>query len=124
VPGSTLSLAATGTTSSTQLLSNEDDLTWDVGLYRVLSLGDYVWHDTDNDRTQDGGEPGIANVTVWLYRDVDGSNDFNILHRHLRGQYNHRQQWDLHLHQPDLGHLPAGHSRQQLRQRQRTGVLP
>jgi hypothetical protein len=79
VPGSTLSLAATGTTSSTQLRSNEDDLTWDVGVYRVLSLGDYVWHDTDNDRTQDVGEPGIADVLIWLYRDVDGSNDFNIL---------------------------------------------
>jgi hypothetical protein len=79
VPGSTLSLAATGTTSSTQLLSNEDDPSWDVGLYRVLSLGDYVWHDTDNDRVQDVGEPGLSDVELWLYTDTDASNDFNIL---------------------------------------------
>ncbi|MCF6264071.1 MAG: hypothetical protein L3J24_10850 [Xanthomonadales bacterium] len=32
-----------------------------------LSLGDYVWYDTDQDGTQDAGEIGINGVTVNLY---------------------------------------------------------
>ncbi len=34
-------------------------------------LGDRIWQDSDGDGFQDGGEPGIAGVTVALYDDVD-----------------------------------------------------
>ncbi|WP_182870577.1 SdrD B-like domain-containing protein [Rhodopirellula sp. JC639] len=38
----------------------------------LVNLGDYVWYDNDLDGIQDGGEPGVENVTVNLYRDGDG----------------------------------------------------
>ncbi|NTV03345.1 DUF11 domain-containing protein, partial [bacterium] len=52
----------------TTLDPNEHDTSWDIGLYQTASLGDRVWHDRDGDGLQDGGEPGIAGVTVSLYR--------------------------------------------------------
>ncbi len=42
------------------------------GLQPLVSVGDLVWFDTDNDGIQDPGEPGIAGVTVRLY-DADGA---------------------------------------------------
>jgi hypothetical protein len=36
------------------------------------SLGDRVWLDVDRDGVQDLGEPGISNVALNLYSDVDG----------------------------------------------------
>jgi uncharacterized repeat protein (TIGR01451 family) len=37
----------------------------------TLSLGNRVWEDTDNSGTLNGGEAGIDNVTVDLYRDTN-----------------------------------------------------
>jgi LPXTG-site transpeptidase (sortase) family protein len=56
----------TGTTATTTLVSGENDLTWDAGLYQLASLGDFVWNDTNANGIQDAGEPGIENVTVNL----------------------------------------------------------
>ncbi len=36
------------------------------------SVGDYVWADDNANGLQDGGETGIADITVWLYWDVNG----------------------------------------------------
>ncbi len=36
-------------------------------------IGDFVWNDLDGDGIQDGGEPGIENVTLELYRDTNGN---------------------------------------------------
>ncbi|GAB4561950.1 MAG: hypothetical protein Kow0047_09710 [Anaerolineae bacterium] len=33
-----------------------------------LSLGDTVWHDVDSDGIQDGTEPGIGTVPLWLFK--------------------------------------------------------
>ncbi|MCA0353764.1 MAG: hypothetical protein LCH85_17360 [Chloroflexi bacterium] len=51
--------------------------TIDAGIYQLAGLGNYVWHDLDIDGIQDGGEQGIANVTVRLYIDnnTDGTPD-------------------------------------------------
>ena len=62
----------TGKTATTTLTSGENDPTWDAGMYRKASLGDYVWEDLDADGVQDAGEPPIAGVTVKLYKDADG----------------------------------------------------
>jgi LPXTG-site transpeptidase (sortase) family protein len=59
---------ATGRTINTTLVSNESDLTWDAGLYKVASLGDFVWLDTNANGIQDTGETGVSGVTVNLYR--------------------------------------------------------
>jgi len=56
--------------------------TLDFGLFEsetpeTLSLGDLVWEDFDNNGFYNAAtEPGIAGVTVNLYEDTDGSNDF------------------------------------------------
>ena len=58
---------ATGRTVSTTLVSGENDLSWDAGLYQLASLGDFVWSDSNANGIQDAGEAGIPNVTVNLY---------------------------------------------------------
>ena len=48
------------------LTSNERDLTWDAGIWRWASIGNFAWHDLDGDGSQDAGELGINGVTVRL----------------------------------------------------------
>lgn len=61
--------------STNTALTNLTDAyaSYDAGFVRAGSIGDFVWVDTDRDGLQDGGEPGIPNVTLNLYRD-DGDN--------------------------------------------------
>src|SRR5690606_37832092 len=56
----------TGRTINTTLDPDEDDLTWDMGLVPAASIGDFVWLDDNGSGVQDGGEPGVENVTVRL----------------------------------------------------------
>ncbi len=50
----------------------------DAGINNTTaSLGDYVWHDIDNDGFQDANEPGIAGVTLLLYQDNNGNGVFD-----------------------------------------------
>jgi protocatechuate 3,4-dioxygenase beta subunit len=56
----------TGAMSATVLESGEVDLTWDAGLYRPVSIGNYVWEDLNGNGLQDAGEPGVRGVTVQL----------------------------------------------------------
>ena len=58
----------TGRTITTTLISGENDLSWDAGFYQVVSLGDLVWFDANNNGVFDGSETGIENVTVELYK--------------------------------------------------------
>ncbi|MAU00242.1 MAG: hypothetical protein CL608_24140 [Anaerolineaceae bacterium] len=65
-----------GRTADTTLDSNEDDPTWDAGLYiDPASIGDFVWLDANQDGIQDGGELGIGGVTVELYDSSDNLID-------------------------------------------------
>jgi uncharacterized repeat protein (TIGR01451 family) len=54
------------------LAAGETDLTFDLGIYRPASVGDFVWNDTDHDGIQDAGEDGVPGVTVTL---TDGSGN-------------------------------------------------
>ena len=45
---------------------NSQNLTIDFGFYQPAALGDFVWYDANINGVQDGGEPGIAGVTVRL----------------------------------------------------------
>ncbi|CAN5605541.1 hypothetical protein BH10CHL1_BH10CHL1_03290 [soil metagenome] len=51
----------------TTLVSGENDLSWDLGLYQGAAIGNYVWHDKDGNGLQEAGEPGLPGVTVTLY---------------------------------------------------------
>lgn len=37
------------------------------------SIGDRVWNDLNGDGVQDGGEPGLAGITIDLYDDLNGN---------------------------------------------------
>ncbi len=63
---------ATGRTVATTLVSSEQDLSWDAGLWKPSSLGDTVWLDADADGIQDPGESGVSGIVVNL---LDGSGD-------------------------------------------------
>ncbi len=55
-------------------VDNGSDLTIDFGFTGALmSLGNRVWFDPNNNGNVDAGEVGIANVTVSLYRDNDNN---------------------------------------------------
>ncbi|MDQ1301130.1 MAG: hypothetical protein QG637_1051, partial [Chloroflexota bacterium] len=45
---------------------------------RPGAIGDYVWYDADSDGIEDVAEPGIANVTLRLYKDT-GNGSFDLL---------------------------------------------
>ena len=60
----------TGRTVATTLVSSEQDMSWDAGLWKPSSLGDTVWLDADADGVQDAGESGVDGIVVNL---LDGS---------------------------------------------------
>lgn len=64
----------TGNTPQVTLAAGQANLDLDAGLCMPMkvSLGDFVWIDTDCDGLQDPGEPGLPNVTVNLL-DANGN---------------------------------------------------
>lgn len=58
---------ATRRTVPTRLDGGENDVTWDLGLYQLASLGDHVWYDADLDGVQDPDEAPVAGSTVRLF---------------------------------------------------------
>ncbi len=63
----------TGRTGIYVLLTNENNMTIDMGVYPTVippstgSIGDFVWEDVNQDGLQTTGERGITGVTVTLY---------------------------------------------------------
>ncbi|WP_333600546.1 SdrD B-like domain-containing protein, partial [Flavobacterium sp.] len=58
---------ASGNSAVFTLAANENNTTIDAGLYQLASLGDNVWVDANANGIFEGGEVGLANVTVTLY---------------------------------------------------------
>ena len=58
---------ATGWTTAPIWLLSEHNYTWDAGLYRYASIGDYVWNDQNGNGIQDPGINALAGVNVTLY---------------------------------------------------------
>lgn len=56
-----------GYTEQFTLSSGQSDRTRDAGMYRLASLGDFVWEDFNGNGLQDSSEPGVAGVTVNLF---------------------------------------------------------
>jgi uncharacterized repeat protein (TIGR01451 family) len=55
------------TTPTITLTAAQEDIRWDMGVYKVASLGDKVWVDTNGNGTQDAGEDcNGLNVVVTL----------------------------------------------------------
>ena len=60
---------------SVTVADGEDFNTADFGYQGNASIGDFIWDDNNGDGNQDGGELGLANVTVFLDADGDGVLD-------------------------------------------------
>ncbi|MCE7987254.1 MAG: DUF11 domain-containing protein, partial [Caldilinea sp. CFX5] len=56
----------TGRTVNTLLTTDEYDPDWDMGISRLVTIGDYVWVDGNGNGVQDGNEQGMEGVTVTL----------------------------------------------------------
>src|SRR5206468_1093855 len=48
------------------LAGGGSDLTIDFGFYKKVTIGDFVWNDSNANGIQNGGEPGINGVTLTL----------------------------------------------------------
>ncbi|MBK8701075.1 MAG: T9SS type A sorting domain-containing protein [Saprospiraceae bacterium] len=57
---------ATGVMPAEVLVSGEINLTYDAGLYKPASIGDFVWEDMNGNGIQEPGEPGLEDVVVLL----------------------------------------------------------
>ena len=53
-------------------------MSWDLGLYKCIPVGDFVWFDLDADGIQDAPENGINGVRVYLYDAGDNLIDQTI----------------------------------------------
>ena len=62
-----------GITGVIELVSGEEDLTWDAGLYQLAAIGDRVWMEITKNGLQDPNEPGVAGVTVNLWNNVNNA---------------------------------------------------
>jgi len=60
------------TTRLIDLEPGDNDLTWDLGLYKCIPVGDFVWFDLNANGIQDRPENGINGVRVYIY---DGSGN-------------------------------------------------
>lgn len=45
-----------------------DDFTVDAGMYKLASVGNFIWNDENNNGIQDEGEAGIEGLEVKLYK--------------------------------------------------------
>ena len=53
-----------GLSFTTEQIPATGDLTYDLGVYKPASVGDFVWEDSNGNGIQDEGEPPVAGVTV------------------------------------------------------------
>jgi len=82
--------AKVGTTPVTELVSGEDDLTWDAGVFKPACIGNFIWDDKNANGVQDAGEETLKDdnnntipvkVTLIPKEDVYG----NIYNKDLDG---------------------------------------
>ena len=58
------------------LAAGEDYNSGDFGYQQQnATIGDFVWNDLDGDGVQDGGEPGLVGVTMYIDSNTNGSID-------------------------------------------------
>ncbi len=75
----TLSAGYGGATGANTLVTNTStthDPTLDFGLVRLMSLGNQVWFDVNDNGLIDSGEVGVSGVAMELYQDSNGDGSF------------------------------------------------
>jgi gliding motility-associated-like protein len=68
---------ASGIISNVSIGNNEDVTEYDAGYFQFSTISDFVWEDLNGDGVQ-GGEPGIAGVTVNLTGNDGAGNAVNL----------------------------------------------
>jgi uncharacterized repeat protein (TIGR01451 family) len=63
-------IGSNGKTSLISLDVEEHDLSVDAGIYKLVTLGDTVWYDNNQDGIQDSTEGGVNGVKVTLYNEA------------------------------------------------------
>jgi len=58
---------ATGRTPARDLNSGDQDMSIDMGIYQLSSLGDRAWYDKNKNGIQDNNESGVKDLNVTLY---------------------------------------------------------
>jgi large repetitive protein len=69
---------ATGTTATFVLTGGATNNNMDAGIFHPATLGNLVWSDINQNGMQDGSEPGIPNVVVYLLNSVGAPLDTTI----------------------------------------------
>ncbi|MBW1988177.1 MAG: hypothetical protein JRI97_01385 [Deltaproteobacteria bacterium] len=65
-------------TTNLEVSADQQLLTVDFGFYKDLgTIGQIVWFDEDNDGIKDPSESGAENVTLDLYKDLDGDGELD-----------------------------------------------
>ncbi len=60
-----------GYTECIDVMAGVYDSTWDAGVLILATVGDFVWHDLNGNGLQDGSEPGLEGVKVYLFDEND-----------------------------------------------------
>lgn len=60
------SKGSNGVVSGIIITSGEKNVTIDLGMFRLSSIGNFVWEDLNGDGLQDTGEPGISDIKIVL----------------------------------------------------------
>jgi len=96
-----------GATQWVTLSSGQNYPDLDAGIYtEQTGLGNYVWHDTDNDGIQDTNELGVPGITVTLYAS-DGTTVINTTVTNAAGYYTFVN-LDAGTYVVGFSNLPAG----------------
>ena len=88
--------------TSAQLSSGQSDETLDFGYYMPVTIGDFVWNDSNANGIQDAGEAGIAGVKVNLSNGDSTTTDAN-------GHYLFTENPGTYTVTVDTSTLPAGY---------------
>jgi len=68
---------ASGSTGLIDVITVNDVVGIDAGMYEYAGLGDFIWYDLNRNGLQDTGEPGIPNLSVTLVSSTGSSQQIN-----------------------------------------------
>lgn len=68
----------TGETPTITLTSGEDDRSWDAGIYKSATVGDFVWMDLNRDGYYNNADYPLANIVVNIFNGSGNQVDSTI----------------------------------------------
>ena len=65
-------------TSTFDLPSGQENLSFDAGFYRPATIGNFVWEDKNANGIQNGDEPGLADISITLTGNDGAGNPVSL----------------------------------------------